>query len=187
MSRIGKKSIKLESSIKASVEKGGLFDGLLLTIEGPKGTLKLDVRPGVQIEINNDNNEISLRIDEDTKQNRAYHGLYRSLINNMVFGVKEGYSKKLEIQGTGYRAKAVGNDLEFALGYTHPILFKAPEGITFELEKEVLITVRGIDKQLVGQTAAQIRELRKPEPYKGKGVRYAGEFVRRKVGKAMSK
>jgi large subunit ribosomal protein L6 len=187
MSRIGKQSIILDSSVKVAVTEGGLYSGSVVTVEGPKGTLTLDVRPGVMIQVSDDSKEVTLTVSEKSKQVSAYHGLYRSLINNMVIGVKDGYQKKLEIQGTGYRAKAIGSDVEFSLGYTHPILFKAPDGITFELEKEVFVTVKGIDKQLVGETAARIRELRKPEPYKGKGVRYDGEHVRRKVGKAMSK
>jgi large subunit ribosomal protein L6 len=187
MSRIGKQTINFDKSIKVSQQEGGVYGGLAVTVEGPKGILTLDVRPGINIDINSESGEVSLTINSSSQQMRAYYGLYRSLINNMVIGVKDGYEKKLEIQGTGYRAKPVGNDIEFSLGFTHPILFKAPEGITFEIEKEVNVTISGIDKQLVGETAARIRELRKPEPYKGKGVRYQGEFVRRKVGKAMSK
>ena len=177
MSRIGKLPVTVPSGVDVSI------DGSTVTVKGPKGQLALDVRENVSVAKGEDGSiEVSRANDE--RESRSLHGLTRTLIANMVEGVTNGYTKKLEIHGTGYRVVAKGSDLEFALGYSHSILVKAPEGITFAVENPTRFSVSGIDKQLVGETAAKIRKLRKPEPYKGKGVRYAGEHIRRKVGKA---
>jgi large subunit ribosomal protein L6 len=159
------------------------IDGPLVTVKGPKGTLSHTVVTPITVEKNDD--VLNVTRPDDERESRARHGLTRTLINNMVVGVTEGYEKKLEIQGVGYRVLSKGpTQLEFQLGYSHPITFDAPDGITFTVENPTRLGVQGIDKQLVGEVAANIRKLRKPEPYKGKGVRYAGEHVRRKVGKA---
>jgi large subunit ribosomal protein L6 len=159
------------------------IDGSLVTVKGPKGTLSHTVVSPITIEKNDD--VLTVTRPDDERESRARHGLTRTLVNNMVVGVTEGYEKKLEIVGVGYRVLSKGpTQLEFQLGYSHPITFNAPEGITFTVEGPTKLGVQGIDKQLVGEVAANIRKLRKPEPYKGKGVRYAGEHIRRKVGKA---
>jgi large subunit ribosomal protein L6 len=160
------------------------IDGSEVTVKGPKGTLTHTVVAPITVTKAEDGTLAVTRPD-DERESRARHGLTRTLVNNMVVGVTEGYEKKLEIQGVGYRVLSKGpTQLEFQLGYSHPITFNAPEGITFTVENPTHLGVVGIDKQLVGEVAANIRKLRKPEPYKGKGVRYAGEYVRRKVGKA---
>jgi large subunit ribosomal protein L6 len=177
MSRIGRLPIPVPSGVDVAI------DGSNVTVKGPKGQLALDVVEPIAVAKAEDGTlEVSRPNDE--RDSRARHGLTRSLIANMVEGVTNGYVKKLEIHGTGYRVTAKGSDLEFALGYSHPILIKAPEGITFQVENPTRFSVTGIDKQLVGEVAANIRKLRKPDPYKGKGVRYEGEHIRRKVGKA---
>jgi large subunit ribosomal protein L6 len=159
------------------------IDGSLVTVKGPKGTLSHTVVSPITIEKNDD--VLTVTRPDDERESRARHGLTRTLVNNMVVGVTEGYEKKLEIVGVGYRVLSKGpTQLEFQLGYSHPITFNAPEGITFTVDGPTRLGVQGIDKQLVGEVAANIRKLRKPEPYKGKGVRYAGEQIRRKVGKA---
>jgi large subunit ribosomal protein L6 len=159
------------------------IDGSLVTVKGPKGTLTHTVV--TPITVSKDDGVLTVTRPDDERESRARHGLTRTLVNNMVVGVTEGYEKKLEIQGVGYRVLSKGpTQLEFQLGYSHPITFDAPEGITFTVENPTHLGVNGIDKQLVGEVAANIRKLRKPEPYKGKGVRYSGEYVRRKVGKA---
>jgi large subunit ribosomal protein L6 len=158
------------------------IDGRDVTVKGPKGTLSLAV--SAPIEVAHDNGVITVTRPSDEGEVRALHGLSRSLIANMVTGVTEGYRKTLEIVGVGYRVQARGKDLEFALGYSHPVPVPAPEGITFRVETPTRFVVEGIDKQQVGEVAANIRKLRKPDPYKGKGVRYQGEQIRRKVGKA---
>jgi large subunit ribosomal protein L6 len=159
------------------------IDGSLVTVKGPKGTLSHTVV--TPITVSKDDGVLTVTRPDDERDSRARHGLTRTLVNNMVVGVTEGYEKKLEIQGVGYRVLSKGpTQLEFQLGYSHPITFDAPEGITFTVENPTHLGVNGIDKQLVGEVAANIRKLRKPEPYKGKGVRYSGEYVRRKVGKA---
>ncbi len=148
---------------------------------GPRGTLRQDVpRP---IELEHDGDVVLVKRPDDERQNRALHGLARSLLANMVEGVTNGFEKRLEIQGVGYRVQAQGNDLVFSLGYSHQVPVKAPEGITFEVSTPTRFSVRGIDKQKVGQVAADIRRLRRPDPYKNKGIRYAGEVLRRKAGK----
>ena len=174
MSRIGKKPIPITEGIKISINKQHV------AVVGPKGELELDVHPNISVK--NDDKEIVVTRPNNARQNRALHGLTRALIANMVQGVSEGFEKKLEIQGVGYRAAKQGDALNFQLGYSHPIQVDPPPGIELSVERNI-ITVSGIDKQAVGQVAAQIRELRSPEPYKGKGIRYVGERVRRKAGK----
>jgi large subunit ribosomal protein L6 len=176
MSRIGRLPIAVPSGVDI------LLDDRNVTVKGPKGTLTLTVSAPITIG-REDDGTLRVARPNDERQSRALHGLTRSLVANMVVGVTEGYEKAMEIQGVGYRVAAKGSDLEFSLGYSHPVPVKAPEGITFVVENPTHFVVRGIDKQQVGEVAANIRKLRKPDPYKGKGVRYAGEVVRRKVGK----
>jgi large subunit ribosomal protein L6 len=159
------------------------IDGASVTVKGPKGTLNQQVPAPIAVERGEDGALVVTRPD-DERQSRSLHGLTRTLLANMVVGVTQGYEKKLEIVGTGYRVQAKGKDLEFALGFSHPVSVTAPEGIAFAVETPTKFSVSGIDKQQVGEVAANIRKIRKPEPYKGKGVRYADEVVRRKVGKA---
>ncbi|MDQ6649099.1 MAG: 50S ribosomal protein L6 [Actinomycetota bacterium] len=175
MSRIGRMPIPLPSGVDITV------DGQLVTVKGPKGTLSHTLAEPISIE-QQDGTLLVTRPD-DERTSRSLHGLSRTLVANMVVGVTEGYAKTMEIVGVGYRVQARGSDLEFALGFSHPVPIPAPEGITFEVQAPTRFVVRGIDKQKVGETAAKIRKLRKPDPYKGKGVRYQGEVVRRKVGK----
>jgi len=178
MSRIGKLPVTVPSGVDVAI------DGQLVTVKGPKGTLSHTVREPITV-IKSDDGSIEVKRPNDERESRSLHGLSRSLIANMVTGVTDGYEKKLEIVGVGYRVLSKGpTQLEFQLGYSHSITFNAPEGITFTVEGPTRLGVVGIDKQLVGEVAANIRKLRKPEPYKGKGVRYAGEHIRRKVGKA---
>jgi large subunit ribosomal protein L6 len=177
MSRIGKLPVTVPSGVDVNI------DGPLVTVKGPKGTLSHTVATPIVVE--QGEGVLDVRRPDDERQSKALHGLTRTLVNNMVVGVTEGYEKKLEIVGVGYRVLSKGpTQLEFQLGYSHPITFNAPEGITFTVDGPTRLGVQGIDKQLVGEVAANIRKLRKPEPYKGKGVRYAGEQIRRKVGKA---
>jgi large subunit ribosomal protein L6 len=176
MSRIGKLPIPVPSGVEVSIA------GREVTVKGPKGTLSHRVVEPITIAQND--GEIVVSRPDDESESKARHGLTRSLVANMVTGVTEGYSKTLEIVGTGYRVQARGSDLEFALGFSHPVTVKPPEGISFAVEAPTRFVVSGIDKQRVGEVAANIRKIRKPEPYKGKGVRYAGEVVRRKAGKA---
>ena len=178
MSRIG----RLPVAVPASVQNVSI-EGQKVTVTGPKGELSHEVPAPIAVTRGEDGSILVSRPD-DERENKALHGLTRTLINNMVLGVTEGYTKKLEIVGTGYRVTAKGKDLEFALGFSHPVIVKAPQGITFAVETPTKFSVSGIDKQLVGEVAANIRKLRKPEPYKGKGVRYADETVLRKAGKA---
>jgi large subunit ribosomal protein L6 len=177
MSRIGKLAITLPSGVDVAV------DGQAVTVKGPKGSLSHTVAAPLTIERGEDGSVSVLRPD-DERLSKSLHGLTRTLIANMVTGVTEGYEKQLEIVGVGYRVQAKGKNLEFAVGYSHPVLVTPPEGISFAVENPTKFSVAGIDKQQVGQVAANIRKIRKPEPYKGKGIRYAGEHVRRKVGKA---
>jgi large subunit ribosomal protein L6 len=177
MSRIGRLPITVPSGVDVAV------DGQEVTVKGPKGRLAHAVAAPIAVERTEDGT-IAVTRPDDERESRSLHGLTRSLIANMVEGVTNGYTKKLEIHGTGYRVVAKGSDLEFALGYSHPVLVKAPEGITFTVENPTRFSVSGIDKQQVGEVAANIRKLRRPDPYKGKGVRYEGERIRRKVGKA---
>jgi large subunit ribosomal protein L6 len=177
MSRIGRLPIPVPSGVDVSI------DGRNVTVKGPKGTLSHRVAEPIEI-AKVDDGTLQVTRPDDERQNRALHGLSRTLVNNMVIGVTDGYSKTLEIVGTGYRVVAKGSDLEFALGFSHSVLIKAPDGISFIVEAPTRFTVSGVDKQKVGETAAKIRKLRKPDPYKGKGVRYQGEQIRRKAGKA---
>lgn len=158
-------------------------EGQQITVKGPKGTLSHVVADPITVE-RDDTGALLVQRPDDERGSRALHGLSRTLISNMVVGVTEGYSKTLEIVGVGYRVQAQGSNLEFALGFSHPVIIEAPEGISFAVESPTKFAVSGIDKQKVGEVAANIRKLRKPDPYKGKGVRYAGEVVRRKAGKA---
>ena len=177
MSRIGKLPIAVPSGVDVAI------DGAEVTVKGPKGTLSHTVAAPITVE--QGQGVLDVKRPNDERESKALHGLTRTLVNNMVVGVTEGYEKKLEIVGVGYRVLSKGpTQLEFQLGYSHPITFNAPEGITFTVDGPTRLGVQGIDKQLVGEVAANIRKLRKPEPYKGKGVRYAGEHIRRKVGKA---
>jgi large subunit ribosomal protein L6 len=159
------------------------IDGQQVTVKGPKGTLTHTVAEPITIE-RDDDGQVTVHRPDDERESRSLHGLTRSLIANMVTGVTSGFEKKLEIVGVGYRVQSKGSALEFAVGYSHPVLYQAPDGISFAVESPTKFAVNGIDKQQVGQVAANIRKIRKPEPYKGKGIRYAGEHVRRKVGKA---
>ena len=175
MSRIGKKPIAVPDGVEVQVGTGQV------TVKGPKGELEQDISPEIAVEEEDGN--VNVRRPTDRGEHRALHGLTRSLIANMVEGVTDGFEKRLEIQGVGYRAQLRGKGLELALGFSHPVHVEAPEGIEFEVPQPTEIVVRGIDKQLVGQVAADIRKRRPPEPYKGKGIRYRGEHVARKVGK----
>lgn len=176
MSRIGRMPVSIPSGVDVTI------DGQTVTVKGPKGQLSHEV--AAPITVDKGENGIEVSRPDDERDSRSLHGLTRTLINNMVLGVTEGYEKKLEIHGTGYRVQARGSNLEFALGYSHPITVEPPAGITFAVENQTRFSVQGIDKQLVGEVAANIRKLRKPDPYKAKGIRYAGEHIRRKVGKA---
>ncbi|MCW2723600.1 MAG: hypothetical protein JWN35_521 [Frankiales bacterium] len=176
MSRIGRLPIPVPSGVEVSL------DGQLVTVKGPKGTLTHTIADPIRIERAEDGTLAVTRPD-DQRESRSLHGLTRSLVANMVLGVTDGYAKAMEIRGVGYRVAAKGSDLEFALGYSHAVPVAAPEGITFEVQSPTKFVVRGIDKQKVGEVAANIRKLRKPDPYKGKGVRYEGEQIKLKVGK----
>jgi len=177
MSRIGRLPVPVPSGVEVTI------DGRAVAVKGPKGQLALTVPEPISVAKGEDG-VINVSRPNDERESRSRHGLTRSLINNMVVGVTDGFTKKLEIHGTGYRVTAKGSNLEFALGYSHPILVKAPQGITFAVENPTRFSVSGVDKQQVGEVAANIRKLRKPDPYKAKGVRYEGEHIRRKVGKA---
>ncbi|ASN21144.1 50S ribosomal protein L6 [Paenarthrobacter sp. CCNWLY172] len=176
MSRIGRLPITVPAGVEVKL------DGSVINVKGAKGELSHTVAS--PIEVTQEENTLTVTRPNDERNSRSLHGLTRTLIANMIQGVTEGYEKKLEIVGTGYRVQAKGSDLEFALGYSHPVNVSAPEGITFVVEGPTKLSVSGINKQQVGEVAANIRKLRKPDPYKGKGVRYAGEVIRRKVGKA---
>jgi large subunit ribosomal protein L6 len=177
MSRIGKQPITVPSGVEVTI------DGAAVRVKGPKGQLEHRIVGDISVERDGDALNVTRR--DDSRSNRSLHGLQRSLIANMVVGVSDGFAKELEIVGVGYRAAAQGsNAIELAVGYSHPVRFEAPEGITFEVPQPTRIVVRGHDKQLVGQVAADIRKVRKPEPYKGKGIRYANEYIRRKAGKS---
>jgi large subunit ribosomal protein L6 len=175
MSRIGKKPIEIPDGVEVDVKPGAVH------VKGPKGELRQAVHHDMKVSL--DGGTVTVERPTDRGEHRALHGLTRSLIANMVGGVTEGYERRLQIQGVGYRAQLKGKALEMSLGFSHPVTVEAPEGIEFEVPQPTEVIVRGIDKQLVGETAARIRKRRPPEPYKGKGVRYAGEQVSRKVGK----
>ena len=176
MSRIGKHPVVVPAGVDVQIA------GQDVTVKGPKGQLSLTVSEPISVSKNEEGAIVVARPD-DERRNKALHGLSRTLVANMVTGVTEGYTKKMEIYGVGYRVALKGKDLEFALGYSHPVPIEAPEGITFAVESPTKFSVSGIDKQQVGQVSAVIRKLRRPDPYKGKGVRYEGEQIRRKVGK----
>jgi large subunit ribosomal protein L6 len=180
MSRIGRLPISVPAGVTATVE------GQQVTVAGPKGTLSLTVAEPISVSKDETGTLVVTR-PNDERASRSLHGLTRTLVANMVIGVTDGFEKKLEIVGTGYRVAAKGADLEFALGFSHPVVVTAPEGIAFAVESPTKFSVQGIDKQKVGEVAANIRKIRKPEPYKGKGVRYEGEVIRRKAGKAGKK
>jgi large subunit ribosomal protein L6 len=176
MSRIGKEPIAIPDGVNVELQ------GSRVTVNGPGGALHQEVSPELKVTV--DDGTVRVERPSDERHHKALHGLTRTLIANMVEGVTKGFEKRLEIQGVGYRAALRGSDLELQVGYSHPVEFPAPEGIAFEVPAPNRIVVRGIDKQLVGETAARIRKVRKPEPYKGKGIRYEGEYVRKKAGKA---
>ncbi|MGN6271593.1 MAG: 50S ribosomal protein L6 [Protaetiibacter sp.] len=176
MSRIGRLPIDVPSNVTVTIE------GQNVAVKGPKGELSLTVASPIEVKL--EDAQVLVTRPDDERESRSLHGLTRTLIANQIIGVTEGYSKSLEVVGTGYRVAAKGSSVEFALGFSHSITVDPPAGITFEVEGNNKLHVRGIDKQAVGEVAAIIRKLRKPEPYKGKGVRYAGEVVRRKAGKA---
>ncbi len=175
MSRIGKKPIALPQGVKVDLKDGQV------SVKGPKGALSRPLLQGIEVEITD--KVVNLKRASDDQKTRGYHGLMRTLVSNMVDGVSKGFEKKLEIVGIGYRSELHGNKLVFYLGYSHPINFQLPQGISAEVEKQTLVTIKGVDKELVGQISAKIRGLRKPDPYKGKGVKYATEKLRKKAGK----
>ena len=175
MSRIGKKPIEIPKGVNASKE------GNIIKVKGPKGELNQKIHSNISVEIKD--NEIVVTRPDDSKQNKSLHGLTRALLQNMVTGVNSSYKKELEIVGVGYRAELKGKNLLLNIGYSHPIYFAPPETITFETPSQTQIVISGVDKQLVGQVAAKIRSFREPEPYKGKGIKYVGEHIRRKAGK----
>ena len=176
MSRIGKQSVPIPAGVDV------VIDGQSVSVKGPKGTLELAVAEPITV-ARGDDGTILISRPDDERRSRSLHGLSRTLVANLVTGVTEGYTTKMEIFGVGYRVQQKGSNLEFALGYSHPVLIEAPEGITFAVESPTKFSVTGIDKQKVGQISSNIRRLRRPDPYKGKGVRYEGEQIRRKVGK----
>ncbi len=176
MSRVGRKPIPIDKGVKVQI------NGKAIKVAGPKGELDAEVHRALQLEVKD--NQVVVSRSGDLKPEKALHGLWRALIQNMVKGVTEGFTKKLELVGVGYRAEMKGKKLQLALGFSHPILFAPPDGIKIEAPTQTNITISGIDKQLVGQVAAKIRSFRPPEPYKGKGVKYEGEVIRRKAGKA---
>lgn len=179
MSRIGKQIIELPKGVEVNFSNGAV------TVKGPKGTLNLPILHKIDLKI--ENNVVTVLVDEKIENANAFHGLYRSLINNMVIGCSKGFEKKLEMIGVGYRAAVKGSSLDLQLGFSHPTLLPIPEGITVTVEKHTQLTITGIDKQKVGQFAADVRSFRPPEPYQGKGVRYVGEYVRKKAGKSASR
>jgi large subunit ribosomal protein L6 len=180
MSRIGRKSISVPSGVEVTIE------GPTVKVKGPKGSLQHTLAEPITVE-RAESGDLLVTRPNDERKAKELHGLSRTLVANMIVGVTEGYRKSLEINGTGYRVTAKGKDLEFALGFSHPVLVAAPEGITFTVERPTLFHVSGIDKQLVGEVSAKIRKIRPPEPYKGKGVKYSDEVIRRKAGKAGKK
>jgi len=176
VSRVGRKPIPIVKGVSVSKKDG------MIVVKGPKGELSAIVHPDISIDLNQ--SEVVVTRHSDEKPQRALHGLWRALIQNMIFGVTQGYTKKLEIVGVGYRAEIKGKKLQLMVGYSHPIVFGPPEGIMLETPTQTNIVISGIDKQLVGLVAAKIRSFRPPEPYKGKGIKYEGEYIRRKAGKA---
>lgn len=177
MSKIGKAPITIPQGVELNIDKKNV------EVKGPKGVLNIEINKVVDAKVEENKLLLTLK-DENSENGRAYWGLARALVNNAVVGVKDGFTKELELVGVGYRAEMAGKDIKIAIGYSHPVIVNAPEGITFELPTNTEIKVSGIDRQLVGQIASNIRDIRRPEPYKGKGIRYKGELVRRKQGKA---
>ena len=177
MSRIGKKPIAMPQKVNISQDKS------TVKVDGPKGTLSMEIPQGIEVSV--DNGAIEVKTLSESRKAKSYHGLVRTLVANMVTGVSVGFQKNLELSGIGYRAEKSEDTLKLVLGYSSPLEYKIPQGIDVKVDKQINILVSGIDKQLVGRVAAEIRELKKPEPYKGKGIRYAGEKVRRKVGKSV--
>jgi large subunit ribosomal protein L6 len=175
MSRIGRKPVSIPQGVKVNI------DGAVVRAEGPKGKLMQPVPAGLSAKL--ENNQLVISRSDDDRKTRALHGLARALLATMVTGVKDGFERKLEIVGIGYRAQLQGRAIQLALGYSHPVIFPLPEGVTAEIDRQVSITLRGADKAVLGQTAAKLRALREPDPYKGKGIKYANEIIRRKVGK----
>ncbi len=178
MSRVGKKPIEIPSQVKVDIQ------GSVVSVEGPKGKLSHRLPEGIQVE--RSDGSLTVKRTSDEKRAKSLHGLTRTLVDNIIKGVTQGYVKELEIQGVGYRAQMASGKLELYVGFTHPVIYVIPQGITIEIPKPTQIAVKGIDKALVGQVAARIRDFAPPEPYKGKGVRYVGEVVRRKAGKAVA-
>ncbi|MGD2043759.1 MAG: 50S ribosomal protein L6 [Acidimicrobiia bacterium] len=176
MSRVGNKPVDLPSGVDVKI------DGTVVKVKGSKGELERSFHERIGFDL--DEGVVTVTRPDDARESRALHGLSRALLHNMVIGVSDGFRKELEIQGVGYRASMKGNSIELLVGFSHPVVVEAPEGITFEVPDQTKIIVSGIDKELVGQVAANIRKVRPPEPYKGKGIRYVGEYVRRKAGKA---
>jgi large subunit ribosomal protein L6 len=179
MSRIGRKPVAVPANVKVTI------DGQDVLVKGPKGELKRTVHP--EMRVTQENGELRVERPSDTGRHRALHGLTRSLLNNMVQGVVDGFSKQLEIQGVGYKAESISGGIRLVVGYSHPVEYRAPEGVQIIVEKPTSVKVEGIDKELVGHVAAELRRVRPPEPYKGKGIRYVGEHVRRKAGKTGAK
>lgn len=179
MSRIGRAPISIPNGVSVSI------DNFVVTVKGPKGTLSQTIHKDLSVQV--DGSTLTVSRPSDIKLHRSMHGLYRTLIYNMIVGVTSGFSKSLEINGVGYRATKQGNNLNLSLGYSHPVIISPPQGISFDVPSPSLITVNGIDKQLVGSVSANIRNCRLPEPYKGKGIKYSFEHIRRKIGKAGSK
>lgn len=176
MSRVGSSPINIPAGVEVNLEKNHV------KVSGSKGNLEMDVHPLIKVEVSE--NMLLVKRSKDDKNSKSLHGLTRSLLNNMVLGVSEGFNKGLELVGVGYRAAGGGNTLTLSVGFSHPVQIDAPEGVTFTVADNIKLTVSGIDKHLVGQVAANIRKIRPPEVYKGKGIRYSGEYVRRKAGKA---
>lgn len=179
MSRIGKKPVSIPKGVQIKQQNG------MISVNGPKGELSLSVHPDITIEVTGD--EVHVKRASDSKTDRALHGTHRALIQNMIMGVTQGYSRKLELVGVGYRAELKGKKLQLALGYSHLIVFFPPASVQIEVPQPTNISISGIDKQLIGEVAAKIRSLRPPEPYKGKGIKYEGEHIRRKAGKTAGK
>jgi large subunit ribosomal protein L6 len=177
VSRIGKLAINIPSGVKVAVEANQI------RLEGPKGKLQTAIPAGIKVRV--ENNALRVEREDDERKIRALHGLTRKLIANMAQGVSQGFSRVLEINGVGYRAEVKGQEIHMTLGYSHPVIFRLPQGVTASVERQIIITLNGADRQLVGEMAAKIRSLRSPEPYKGKGIKYREEVIRRKAGKAV--
>lgn len=183
MSRIGKNPIQLSSSVKIDItDKANIYGGQTVVVKGPKGELSVELRP--EVEVNVEGDVLSVSLAKKSQHRKNYWGLYRSLVNNAVVGVVDGYVKELEIVGIGYKAEKIATGISLTIGLNHPVIFNLPAGVSAEITDSVFVKLSGIDKELVGETAARLRGLKKPEPYKGKGIKYKGEQIRRKAGKA---